>query len=156
VNYESITALLAERGTCEIPKLDYFSGIISRFGMKNPEGAYSVISLATGHCSWPIPLEPLSMEKTAFRVPDGSLWEWTVLPFDFPDSRETMHVTLEGELKTLKGVNWAVRISEILVYSPTVDVHLKDTKKVFELLHGRNLKPNWEKCKFSFPCKSQK
>lgn len=143
VDYSGMEKLLAGRSIVQIPPASHFPTMVAKFAEKHPKSLYSVIKLKLDHCSWPLPLDVLSADKTAFSAPDGSLYEWTVLPFDFPDSLKQMHGYIENLIRDIGIKNWAVRICEILILSITKQENLTDTEKVFERLSEVGMKPEW-------------
>lgn len=108
---------------------------------------FSSIDLKSGY--WQVPLDPDSKHFTAFSTPDGSLYQFKVMPFGLKGSPATFQRLMTQEV--LPGYIHdftMVYLDDVVVYSRTWDEHLHHLRLVFERLqqHGLHCAP--EKCQF--------
>jgi len=107
---------------------------------------FSCLDLRSGFNQ--IRLAPGEEYKTAFLTHWGH-FEYTVMSFGLTGAPNTFQGAMNTTLKPLLRVCVIVFFDDILVYSPTLEQHLLDLRRVFELL----VKDHWlvklSKCRFA-------
>ena len=104
---------------------------------------FSTIDLASGY--WQVEVEPSDREKTAFATPFG-LHQFRVMPFGLCNAPSTFQRLME---LVLAGLHWStclVYLDDIIIYSRTIDDHLKHLQEVLERLRAAGLKLKPSKC----------
>ena len=104
---------------------------------------FSAIDLAHGYHQ--VAMDPVSVEKTAFRVPFG-LYEFTRMPFGLANAPGTFQRVMEQCLGDMNLSELLIYLDDILVYSSTVEEHLQRLDKVFTKLRDFGLKIKGKKC----------
>ncbi|KAL1915188.1 uncharacterized protein VTP21DRAFT_7464 [Calcarisporiella thermophila] len=125
-----------------------------RYPLPNPQdyfshlrGAkvFSTIDLASGF--WQIELEEADKEKTAFTSPLG-LYEFNVMPFGLTNDPATFQRMIDAVCTGMKWNFCMPYMDDLLVFSATVEEHIKHLTRVFEALVSGGLKLKRSKCKF--------
>ena len=102
---------------------------------------FSTIDLAQGY--YQVAIDPDDIEKTAFRVGTGGLYEYLRMPFGLCNSPSTFQRLMEA---CLGEVNFDLLLIylDVLVFATTFEEHLKRLEFVFERLreHGLKMKPS--------------
>ena len=107
---------------------------------------FSTLDAAKGY--WQIPMEPASIEKTAFSCPEG-LFEFTVMPFGLCNAPATYQRAMQGVLAGLIGHGCIVYIDDILIYSRTFTEHLKMLKAVLQRCYAAGILLKGDKCELA-------
>ncbi|SAL97626.1 hypothetical protein [Absidia glauca] len=104
---------------------------------------FSTIDLESGY--WQLPMELQDAKKTAF-VADGSLYEFTCLPFGVVNGpasfKRFMHGVLRGLGRTM------VYLDDVIIYSKSVEQHEQDLRLVLARLAKYDFKISRNKCQF--------
>lgn len=102
---------------------------------------YSTLDLASGY--WQVPIRDKDRCKTAFTASNKS-WEWVRCPFGLTTAPgtfvELMRVVLDGLENVL------TYLDDIVVYSNTLEEHLKALGRVFERMRAHHLQLQPAKC----------
>lgn len=106
---------------------------------------FSTIDLVSGFHQ--IQLEDQDVEKTAFSVNTGK-YEFTRMPFGLKNAPATFQRVMDCILRELLGVCCLVYMDDIIIFSPSLDQHKLDLKKVLKKLEEANLKIQLDKCEF--------
>ena len=99
-------------------------------------GAYNLIRMKEGH-EW----------KTAFRTRYG-LYEYMVMPFGLTNAPASCQELVNNVLRNLLDQCVIAYLDDILIYSKTLDQHIRDVLKVLKCLDEVHLKLEPEKCEF--------
>ena len=105
---------------------------------------FSSLDLKSGY--WQVSMNEHDKEKTAFACHRG-LFKFNVMPFGLSNAsavfQELMAVVLQGI-----GTFSIAYLDDILVFSPTLEDHLKHLDIVFDRLRQHDLKLKLKKCMF--------
>jgi hypothetical protein len=105
-----------------------------------------VIDLESGY--WQIRLHESSIEKSAFCTEDGH-FEFLVMPFGLKNSGKTFCALMNKLLAKYIDKFVKVFMDDTLIYSKTLEEHLKHIKMVLEKFKEANLTINIEKSNFA-------
>ena len=107
---------------------------------------FSSLDLAQGY--YQVAIEEGDIPTTAFRVGTGRLFEYLRMPFGLCNSPSTFQRLMEACLGEVNFDISLIYLDDILVYSPSVEQHIKRLVFVFQRLkeHGLKMKPS--KCHF--------
>ena len=111
---------------------------------------FSMLDLASGF--WQICMHPQSQEKTAFSTPQG-LYEFRVMSFGQTNAPNVFQRLIQQVLMGLNPESGpsivAAYTDDILVFSNTLEDHLKHLRLVLERLKEVNSKLKPAKCRFA-------
>ena len=111
---------------------------------------FTCLNLNNGY--WQIGIEELDKCKTAFLVPGVGLFEYNQMAFGLCNAPATFQHLMEQILYDLNNKICAIYLDDILIWSTTLDEHLKRLDAVFKRLSDVGLKLKPSKCSF-FPDK---
>ena len=142
----------SERFCVDMRKINAISKTITNFlpnidsilTLLNSSSWFSTLDLKSGY--WQILMDPNDRPKTAFVCHIG-LFEFNCMPFGLKNApaifSELMNIVLDGLDE------FAIAyLDDILIYSKSLDEHLKHIKIVFERLRKHGLKLKLKKCNF--------
>lgn len=96
---------------------------------------------------WQVPLSEADKHKTAFTTPDGSSFEFNVMPFGLKNAPSTFQKLMASEvLVGLLNVCVAVYLDDIIVFSKNIDEHVYHLRLVLERIQSHDLRISGEKC----------
>ena len=104
---------------------------------------FSSLDLAHGYHQ--VVLDVDSRQKSAFRVPFG-LFEYNRMPFGLVNAPSTFQRVMERCLGDMNLTELLIYLDDILLYSPSLDVHLETLDKVLTRLGEFGLKIKGKKC----------
>ena len=115
--------------------------------LRNLRGAkyFSTLDLQSSY--WQTELEEKDKEKTAFTTDEGH-FHFNVLPFGLKNAGSMFQRLMNISLAGLIGSAVLIYIDDIIVFSETVEDHLKKLKELFDKLRTANLKVKLSKCCF--------
>lgn len=109
---------------------------------------FTVLDLRAGY--WQIPLAEQDKEKSAFTTPDGTSYQFTVMPFGLKNAPATFQRLMAGEvLVGLLHKCVYVYLDDIIVFSNTLEQHEVDLRIVFDRLLNHGLRISAEKCQIA-------
>uniref|UniRef100_A0A8C5C6I6 Gypsy retrotransposon integrase-like protein 1 n=1 Tax=Gadus morhua TaxID=8049 RepID=A0A8C5C6I6_GADMO len=114
--------------------------LIERLG---PARYLSTLDLTKGY--WQVPLTRAAREKTAFSTP-GGLYQYTVLPFGVHGTPATFQRMMDQLLRPHQDYA-AAYIDDIIIYSPSWDIHVRQLRAVLGELRKAGLTANPAKCR---------
>jgi hypothetical protein len=103
-------------------------------------------SILDGHSGfWQILLRPEDREKTAFRTPFGN-YEWNVMGMGLTNAPATYQRLMNHIFKPFLRDFVAVYLDDVLVYSVTLNDHVRHLRAVFEVLKANKIRCKPSKC----------
>ena len=108
-------------------------------------GAVYFSSLDLAHGYHQVVMDPDSKEKTAFRVPFG-LFQYNRMPFGLVNAPSTFQRVMERCLGDMNLTEILIYLDDILLFSPSFDIHLEILDKVLTRLGQFGLKVKGKKC----------
>lgn len=118
------------------------SEILDRLGKAQ---YFSVLDLASGFHQ--IEVEPADIPKTAFNVDNGK-YEFVRMPFGLKNAPATFQRLMDSVLRKHLGVRCFVYMDDIIIFSSSLEEHMKDIQKVLKTLKEANLKIQCDKSEF--------
>ncbi|GBG75896.1 hypothetical protein CBR_g21138 [Chara braunii] len=107
---------------------------------------FSKIDLKSGYHQ--IEVDPADQHKTAFKTRDG-LYEFTVMPFGLTNAPTTFQSLMDKVLREQIGRFVVVYLDDILIFSKSMEEHLKHLEEVLTILKKTQLHLNLEKSEFA-------
>ena len=106
---------------------------------------FSTLDLASGY--WQVKMSDEHRHKTAFNTKYG-LYQFKVMPFGLCNAPGTFERLMETVLRGMQWERAVLYLDDIIIFSQTVDEHLKRLQEVFERLKQANLTLKPSKCHF--------
>ncbi|GBG85781.1 hypothetical protein CBR_g40590 [Chara braunii] len=106
---------------------------------------FSKIDLQSGYHQ--IEVDPGDQHKTAFKTRDG-LYEFIVMPFGLTNAPATFQTLMDKVLREKMGRFVVVYLDNILIFSKSIEEHMKHLEEVFTFLKKMQLHLNLEKSEF--------
>ncbi|GFW23590.1 retrovirus-related Pol polyprotein from transposon 17.6 [Trichonephila clavipes] len=98
---------------------------------------FSTLYLKKGY--WKVELHPDDKEKTAFTTGQG-LWQFKVMPFGLCNPPATFERLMETVLRGLSYEACLVYLDDIIIVGRSFEEHLKNIRRVLQMLKEANLK----------------
>ena len=99
---------------------------------------------------WQIPLSESSRPKTAFTVPGRPHYQFTVMPFGLCNAAQRLCRLMDKVVPSELKDRVFVYLDDLLIVSPTFDLHMEILKIVGEKLSNAGLTINMQKSNFCF------
>ncbi|GMF28614.1 unnamed protein product [Phytophthora fragariaefolia] len=106
---------------------------------------YSTMDIASGY--WNVPMDPDSVEKTAFTCKYG-LFEWLVMPFGLCNAVPAFERLMENVLVDLKWRTCLVYLDDCVVFSSDFPTHLVRLRQVLERFRNAGFRLKMKKCRW--------
>lgn len=106
---------------------------------------FSTLDLASGY--WQVELEPGDRDKTAFATRSG-LYRFNVMPFGLVGAPATFQRVMRQALASVGEERCCVYLDDVLVFSPNMEQHLGDLRRVLQALRAARLVAKRSKCNF--------
>ena len=139
INYRGLNKL-TKKNSYPMPRVDDLLDQLRRARL------FSAIDLMQGY--YQIRIKPKDCEKTAFRTPQR-LYEFKVLPFGLANAPAVFQTLMNKIFSKQIGKSVLVYLDDILVYSKTLEDHLKHLREVFETLRTQKFFYRLHKCHFN-------
>ncbi|GBG88130.1 hypothetical protein CBR_g46619 [Chara braunii] len=104
---------------------------------------FSKIDLKSGYHQ--IEVDPADQHKTAFKTRDG-LYEFTVMPFGLTNAPATFQSLMDKVLRHQINQFVVVYLDDILIFSKSMEEHMRHLEEVMQILKDAQLHLNLEKC----------
>ncbi|ETP00315.1 hypothetical protein F441_22269 [Phytophthora nicotianae CJ01A1] len=104
---------------------------------------FSTMDIASGY--WNVPMDPGSVEKTAFTSKFG-IYEWLVMPFGLCNEVPAFERLMENVLADLKWRVCLVYLDDCVVFSDDFPTHLVRVRQVLERFNEAGFKLKMKKC----------
>ena len=96
-----------------------------------------------------IPVHPRDRELTAFRTPDGSLYQYNSLSFGLCNAPASFQRAMDSVFADIKWDSVFVYLDDIIVFSKTFEDHLKHLREVLSRARKVDLQFKIKKCFFA-------
>ena len=107
---------------------------------------FCVLDMSSAY--WQIPLAPEDRCKTAFSTMNGH-FEFNVMPFGLTNAPATQQEAMQNVLSGLENVD--VLLDDIIIHGSSVQMCMKNLKRVFQRFREFNLRLKRKKCHFMKP-----
>ncbi|ETM47977.1 hypothetical protein L914_07435, partial [Phytophthora nicotianae] len=104
---------------------------------------FSTMDIASGY--WNVPMDPGSVEKTAFTSKFG-IYEWLIMPFGLCNEVPAFERLMENVLADLKWRVCLVYLDDCVVFSDDFPTHLVRVRQVLERFNEAGFKLKMKKC----------
>lgn len=106
---------------------------------------FTTLDLAKGYHQ--IVVKEEDREKTAFITPHG-LYEFVRMPFGLKNAPATFQRFMNEILRDYINKTCVVYLDDILIFSTSLQEHIKAIREIFDILERKNLKIQVDKCNF--------
>ncbi|GBG68812.1 hypothetical protein CBR_g3507 [Chara braunii] len=138
IDYHGLNCI-TRKNTYPLPLIDDLLDVAS--GCK----VFSKIDLKSGYHQ--IEVDPADQHKTAFKTRDG-LYEFTVMPLGFTNAPATFQSLMDKGFREQIGRLVVVYLDDILIFSKSMEEHIKHLEEVFTILKKTQLHLNVENSEF--------
>ena len=106
---------------------------------------FSTLDLISGY--WQVEMAPEDKEKTAFCTKYG-LFQFKVMPYGLSNAPGTFERLMETVLRGMQWERAVLYLDDIIVFSDSVEEHLKRLEEILQRLRAANLMLKPSKCHF--------
>lgn len=106
---------------------------------------FSTLDLANGYHQ--IEINESDRQKTAFSTEAGH-YQFLRMPFGLKTAPATFQRAMDNVLRGLQGLHSLVYMDDIIIYSTSIEEHIKDLRSIFDRLRKANLKVQLDKSEF--------
>ena len=106
---------------------------------------FSTLDLISGY--WQVEMAPEDKEKTAFCTKYG-LFQFKVMPFGLSNAPGTFERLMETVLRGMQWERAVLYLDDIIVFSDSIEEHLKRLEEILQRLRAANLMLKPKKCHF--------
>lgn len=106
---------------------------------------FTTLDLANGYHQ--IEINETDRQKTAFSTEAGH-YEFLRMPFGLKTAPATFQRAMDNILRGLQGLHCLVYMDDIIIYSTSMQEHVKDLRSIFDRLREANLKVQLDKSEF--------
>lgn len=106
---------------------------------------FTTLDLANGYHQ--IEINETDRQKTAFSTEAGH-YEFLRMPFGLKTAPATFQRAMDNVLRGLQGLHCLVYMDDIIIYSTSMQEHIKDLRSIFDRLRKANLKVQLDKSEF--------
>lgn len=106
---------------------------------------FTTLDLANGYHQ--IEINESDRQKTAFSTEAGH-YEFLRMPFGLKTAPATFQRAMDNVLRGLQGLHCLVYMDDIIIYSTSMQEHVKDLRSIFDRLREANLKVQLDKSEF--------
>jgi hypothetical protein len=99
---------------------------------------------------WTIPIRDEDKDKTGFVTPFGS-FRYERMAFGLSGAPSTFQRVMDAMLVGLRDVEVLVYLDDLLIFSETIEEHVRRMRLVFDRVREANFKLNVAKCTFAVP-----
>jgi hypothetical protein len=99
---------------------------------------------------WNIPIKEEDRDKTGFVTPFGS-FRYERMAFGLSGAPSTFQRVMDAMLVGLRDVEVLVYLDDLLIFSETIEDHVRRIRLVFDRVREANFKLNVAKCTFAVP-----
>jgi hypothetical protein len=99
---------------------------------------------------WNIPIREEDKDKTGFVTPFGT-FRYERMAFGLPGAPSTFQRVMDAMLVGLRDVEVLVYLDDLLIFSETIEEHVRRMRLVFDRVREANFKLNIAKCTFAVP-----
>ena len=138
IDYRALNRISIKNGY-PLPRIDELLDIVGRAKF------LSKLDLLPGY--WQIPLDENAIPKTAFNTLFGK-YEWLVMPFGLTGAPGTFQSIMNEALRDHLGKDVLVYLDDILIFTDTVEDHLRVLEDVLSALERNQLYAKPSKCVF--------
>ena len=106
---------------------------------------FSTLDFLSGY--WQIKIAKKDRHKTAFTTRNGH-YQFKRMAFGLTNAPPTFQRTMNGILRKVIGKYALVYLDDVIVFSKTIEDHIKHLENVFHLIRKSNMKLKLSKCEF--------
>jgi transposase InsO family protein len=99
---------------------------------------------------WNIPIKEEDKDKTGFVTPFGT-YRYERMAFGLSGAPSTFQRVMDAMLVGLRDVDVLVYLDDLLIFSETIEEHVRRMRLVFDRIRQANFKLNVDKCTFAVP-----
>jgi hypothetical protein len=138
IDYRQLNRI-TKKNSCPLPRIEDLLDKLS--------GAKFFTSLDMTGAYHHIKIKPEDIEKTAFRTPYGH-YEFVVLPFGLCNAPATFQTFMNNLFREEMDAFVIVYLDDVMIFSKTLEEHIKHVRHVLQKMHSKGLKLNKPKCSF--------